>query len=217
MMNMMSKKHGNSNKGEKKMKKLCLSVSVFCMAMVFLVSVASASSILHMDIEGYATGIDEITLNPCDDFIVHLCITDVPDPGLTSWSHDIEMDGPVEFVDFQASSAWDAYDGVVEGSSLEMYGLDFTGISGSTVLLADITFHCLGVGTALLTQGWHFPIAQNFVLGNGSVLDTGMGFPETSSFDPLTITINQVPIPATVLLLASGLVGLYGISRRRRK
>ena len=201
------------------MKKVYLSILALFVAMAFLTSAAVAQLViptLHMDIDGYPVGTDEITVNVCEYFTFHLWMSDVPDPGLMNWYHDIVLDPLVEVAEVHIKSPFDGMHKVV-GDELEMSGYVMTGgVAGEVVPLANITFHCIGVGETDLTQAWHFDIAENFVLANWTAIDTDMLYPNTVAFDPVTIHINQVPIPTALLLLGSGLLGLVGLRRKNR-
>ena len=199
------------------MKKVYLSILTLFVAMAFWTSAGVAAPMLHMDIDGYPVGTNEITVNVCENFTFHLWLSDVPDSGLMNWYHDIVLDPLVEVIDVHIKPEWQGGYGRIVGNELEMSGYVLTGgVGGEVVPLANITFHCIGAGETDLTQAWHFDIPENFVLADYTSIDEAMGFSETRAFDPLTIHVNQVPIPSALLLLGSGLLGLVGLRRRNR-
>jgi len=197
------------------MKKVYLSALALFVAMVFWVSFALAAPVLHMDVEGYPTGTEEITVKKGDHFTFHIWLSDVPEPGLIAWNHDLVLDPKVEVVDVHIMDPFIG-EGKIVGEELEMGGMILTGepVFGTTVSLANITFHCIELGETDLIQAWHFPIAENFVLANFTSIDQDLGFPGTEGFSPPSIHVNQVPIPTTLLLLGSGLIGVIGLRRK---
>jgi len=199
------------------MKKVYLSALALFVAMVFWVSFALAAPVLHMDVEGYPTGTEEITVKKCDYFTFHIWLSDVPEPGLIAWNHDLVLDPKVEVVKVDIKDPFIG-EGKIVGEELEMGGMILTGepVFGTTVSLANITFHCIELGETDLIQAWHFPIAENFVLADFTSIDQDLGFPGTEGFSPPSIRVNQVPIPTTLLLLGGGLIGVIGLRRKIR-
>ena len=197
------------------MKKVYLSALTLFVAMVFWVSFVLAAPVLHMDVEGYPTGTEEITVKKGDYFTFHIWLSDVPEPGLIAWNHDLVLNPKVEVVDVDIKDPFIG-EGKIVGEELEMGGTILTGepVFGTTVSLANITFHCIELGETDLIQAWHFPIAENFVLANFTSIDQDLGFPGTEGFSPPSIHVNQVPIPTTLLLLGSGLIGVIGLRRK---
>ncbi len=80
--------------------------------------------------------------------------------------------------------------------------------------LPTVTFNCLGSGTGDIYLKGHF--TQTDGLGNFQLMDEAgnlAGFVNETQIQYDTITISQVPIPATALLFLSGIFGLVGIKR----
>lgn len=91
-------------------------------------------------------------------------------------------------------------------------GSTFPGISNDNVLLATLSFTAIAEGTDTLT-------ALGLYDGGFSGLyyeDLGgpVGFDINASLD---ITVEPVPEPGTMILVATGLIGLAGFSKRFRK
>ena len=78
---------------------------------------------------------------------------------------------------------------------------------GEIIDLFTLTFECMGSGDSEI-HALNRPNAP-FIAGN--IVDEDIDW--LNSVD----TVSQVPIPASVLLFGSGLLGLLGIQRRRRK
>jgi hypothetical protein len=152
-----------------------------------------------------------------DTFTIHLSLSGVPDPGLIAWTHDVVLDSLVQVLDVDIKGDFGG-EGKIVDDELEMSGLLNFGATEPTgdVDLANITFRCIGFGETDLTQAWHLiGTDQNFVLADLNTLDLAMGWTGTGGFDPLTIHVNQVSIPGTLLLLGSGLVGIMLFRTKR--
>ncbi len=82
-------------------------------------------------------------------------------------------------------------------------------ISGDGILLATLHLRCLAVGTSILD------ISTNHPFEGFAGPDPGQLLKWTST--PTTVNQNPIPEPGTLFLMASGLVGLVGWSRRQGK
>ena len=207
-------------------------VSIFSVTFLLMFGIGTAFS-ATVGIREVGTEATEIWVEPCTDFTVELYLelssteeTAIADSGIGGWYVDIIWDDLVgltgydSFYDLKVTDPSTGASPVFEwvgatGSRLWIDG--FLGIDDdpfkTSHVLALLDLHCLGFGDTDL-------IAVN-------TFDTDNFFLLTDTYDDyledLTtviyqgITIHQTPIPASVLLLASGLLALFGISRRRRR
>ena len=81
------------------------------------------------------------------------------------------------------------------------------------VKLMKITMNYDSAGDAVIESTFHWQEVENVNMWDGSAYNSATSPPQQFTYD--TITVSHVPIPGTVLLLGSGLVGLFGIRRRR--
>jgi len=202
------------------MRRIYLLSSALFVAMVFWVSSALAEPVLHMDVAGYPPGTTEITVNVGDYITFNLYLTDVPkigpgehdyDYGLIAWYHDILLDPLVDEVQATWNPIWEGgYKRLLPPTAphteLELNAYHMTRGYWGEVPLAEITMHCAGFGETIITQAWHFAEGFNFMLADGSDF--------TPILEPPSIHINQVPIPTTLLLLGSGIIGIIGLRRK---
>jgi hypothetical protein len=83
------------------------------------------------------------------------------------------------------------------------------GMKNDTSLLGIIELHCTSPGVSYLNFANPDPGVEGWVLGDGTLVGDLINYP--------SIEIINTPIPSAVLLLGSGLVGLGGFSRYRKK
>ena len=161
------------------------------------------------------------TLKPCEVVWVELYV-DMDEPGLFGHQTSIYFDpGQLEFTPGTTvdTSVWDFIpwtrlpgdDGVApNGGQVAMGGGDNSmDMEAGTIHLGTLELHCISPGVSTLRADVYDPTMENWVLSTGAVLDEFIVWP--------TAEITNVPIPGTVLLLGSGLLGLMGIGRRRMK
>ena len=140
-----------------------------------------------------------------DVFAVDL-LADIPDP-VVGWGLDVTFDTSVlDLSGVTVGFAWFPTSGF-DGDGLA--GLAFPmPVYGDDILLATLTFEAIALGTSDLTTS--ITLAE---LTEGFALSP-TGFAEVT-FQAGSVTV--VPVPATILLFSSGLIGLAGLRKRFRK
>ena len=143
-----------------------------------------------------------------------LTVLDLGENGLVAMGFTIEWDPLVTFENGVNAGPWGSMGftpapGPVPPETIDIYADVEYGepaISDDHII-AILTLHCIGLGWTDLIPRGTIPVPFNFALADGTYLDDKIEFQG--------ISINQVPIPGTLLLLGSGLFALYGIYRRR--
>ncbi|MGB5717028.1 MAG: VPLPA-CTERM sorting domain-containing protein [Gammaproteobacteria bacterium] len=87
--------------------------------------------------------------------------------------------------------------------------------SGANVLgLATATMARLDFTSTGASGTGVFSIADDLAVFGG--MADLLGQPIAMIYDPLSVTVNAVPVPAAVWLFGSGVLGLVGVARRRK-
>jgi len=153
-------------------------------------------------------------LKPGDTVSIDIYVSNVPDPGLVKMGVDIVYNSDqLEVVSAGIDwTNWHKGPGVQHITpEIEMRGERLEpGLSGDNIKLGTIELKCktLGISELWLYDSDRGGNYDDFLLMDGTVLDeqivNGVKLAE----------INNVPIPSTLLLLGSGLIGLFGLGRR---
>jgi len=193
------------------MKKKCLLFISFFIVLVFWTSTA-ISALVYFKYEGKP--VTEITVDPCQEFTLELWIDGVPTGhgGLPTWLVDIQIDPLVEYVEHApltypySVTKIDPYS--AQEPAIAFYGWDISWEPpDGSFQLASITFHCLAPGITHIIPMEHFGLAAgDFVMGDDYLLDNELTFQG--------VKVTQTPIPTTLLLLGSGIIGVIGLRRK---
>ena len=197
------------------MKKL-LVISLALFMMLGLVGMASASYV-WFDASSIKGGGDlkpdtSWKLLPCEVVWLELYASEIPTPGLISMGLIANYD-PSQFevtpgTDFDHNNWWFGTLSTPPGAVDMTGGRLMTGLAGDNIHLGTIELHCIAPGTSLISLIGHPPPYDDFVLLDGTVLD------DSILLGKIEIE-NIVPIPGTLLLLGSGLAGIFGLGRRK--
>ena len=193
-----------------------LFVLVLALFIVFgLANLVRADLIFNLDFKQDGNYENYWELKPGETVLIDIYVSNVPDSGLISMGFDIVYDQTQLEVVSAGIDSTNWYIGSVQHTSpeIEMKGGRITGLSGDNIKLGTIELKCKALGISELwlydsDREYGFGHYNDFVLANGTVLDyqivNGVKLAE----------INNVPIPSTLLLLGSGLIGFLGLSRR---
>jgi hypothetical protein len=202
----------------KRMKKLYLTALNFFITVLFCSSVSYAAPWeLHMDLS-------KTHVLPGETFTVDLYLTDVPGDGVTfglsAYSHDLLVQDLLDVVAVRVDSAGDFPNSNLEVGKVNASDFLLSGFwSGPHVDLfeVDLKFEepaMLGT-IATLGQSWHHVFGENFA---GKAVSDGPSttFDQLIQFIPSSAEATLVPIPSTLLLLGSGVLGVIAVRRRMR-
>lgn len=193
-----------------------LFILVLALFMVFgLTNLVKADLMFNLDFEQDGNYENYWELKPGETVLIDIYVSNVPSPGLVDIGFDIVYNSD----QLEVASAniekgnWDRKDSRVTRTFLEIEmigGRLESGLSGDNIKLGTIELKCKALGISELwlydsDRGGNY---DDFVLANGTVLDDQI-------VNRVKLAeINNIPIPGTLLLLGSGLIGLLGLGRR---
>lgn len=201
------------------MLKKILVVSLAVFMTVWLASVASASPVTYFDFTG--DGLADTSLfieNVGDTFSADIYIAEVDNSfeGLISMGLQLSYDStqfnvtsisidPIWYLPMAGLPNFDNVAGLAEMGA----GKLLPGLTG-TILLASVDFECVERGFSELVMGELYP---DLPLFDAFVSATGYVYDKEIEYGTAGVT-QVVPIPGAIILLGSGLLGLFGIRRR---
>ena len=139
--------------------------------------------------------------------------------GLISWGTEINFDSLIlSASSYTLASSWPlaGIDNNIDNTTatIELLGSSFSAQTG-TLKLADIFFDTSSAGSAAISLNQLFPdnnTFSGFTLADGTDLDADINF----SLANATINVSAVPLPASLILFMSGLIGFLGFIKKKK-
>lgn len=155
----------------------------------------------------------KVDLIPCQKVWLDLYVSGIPQPGITNFDFNLFYDSnqftydPPNHPSFKLNTQWEYFNPYIEIGDGYIYveggAQTGVGIFGDNIEIALVDFHCKKVGE---------PYTLEFEFFNIYKIKTGEKIP----IEYIPLTINNVPIPPTLILLGSGLLGVIGLRRKFR-
>ena len=192
-------------------------VLILSIALLMLVAMSGTVPAASLDLSFGVIG--DPVANPLDPFVVEIfaqSVDDIGDTTLQGMGFDLQYDSALlNVTGANVAPSWSlpiapnfATDGSVTMGAGVFPAID---TASGPLKLGDITFVFEAIGTSSLTI-FEYPVSglANFTSGPGQDLDFLLAGGDVIG------QISNVPIPGSILLLGSGLVGLIGMARRKR-
>ncbi len=189
------------------------------LANLLFAPVLSAAPVTFFDFDNDAVADANWTVTAGDTFTVDVYVSNVDNAhsGLLSWG--VELDFSQSLLSgnsYSIAPAW-PFAGVnnqIDNTSgkAELLASALTGSTGSMALFS-IEFTATDAGVAALSLQELYPSNASFTGFAGA---DGYDYDAEVVFDSVNVTINPVPLPASLWLFASGLAGLFVHARRKR-
>lgn len=189
--------------------------------LIYLLAIPTSHAVplVYFDITGDGVMDSNGNIVLGDSFTAGLYVTDVDNihGGLVSWGSTVNFDNTLLSASgYNISPSWplSGIDNNIDNASgsAELLASSFSGQTG-TIKLADIYFDTLNTGNGLLSLSELFPNNLGFDAFVGA---DGYAYDNEVIFNDLSLQITSVPLPASLLLMVSGLAGLLGMSRRQK-
>lgn len=180
-----------------------------------------AAPVIYLDFDG--DGLQDTTYNAVlgDTITASLYVTNVDNlqGGLTGWGAEFNFDNTsLQVSSYAIDSAW-GFSGrgnIADNltGKIELLASTLSAQTG-TIKLVDINFNTISEGTSSLLLSELFPDLIN-VTGFGGASGYDYDAEVLFSNANASITVSAVPLPASAILFASGLIGLSGFRRSKK-
>jgi hypothetical protein len=203
-------------------------VSIFLLVTVMAIGISTAAiaaPVLTFDIDFYGGGYDKgvydtgttIDLELGQSVMADIYVSGLNETGngLAGWGALLEFGPYLDAVSVAGNATlWpiSLLTPVIEDDylTIERFPMFGAGVEGDDLLLFTVELQCTGLGLSEL-------ILWDMDKGGASVNWVTLLANELDNQFPVTLaSINNVPIPGSLLLLGSGLLGLIGIRRRAK-
>jgi hypothetical protein len=189
------------------------------LACLLSISASHAAPIVYIDITGDGVMDTSGSINLGDSFSASLYVSDVDNlhGGLISWGSTLNFDNTqLSANGYSIAPSWPlaGIDNNINNAagSAELLASSFIGQTG-TIKLADIYFDTLDTGNSLLSLSDLFPGNPGFDAFAGV---DGYAYDSEVIFNDLSLHITAVPLPASLLLMLSGVTALTGFALRQK-
>jgi hypothetical protein len=203
------------------MMKMKIKKIISVVALSLLSTQLFAAPVIYLDFDG--DGLQDTTYNAVlgDTITASLYVTNVDNVqgGLLGWGAEFNFDNTsLQVASYAIDNVWgipgrgNVADNLT--GKIELLATTFVAQTG-TLKLVDINFNTIGEGTSSLVLSELFPDLINFTGfggANGYDYDADIMFGNANA----SITVSAVPLPASVILFASGLIGLSGFRRSKK-
>jgi len=181
-----------------------------------------AAPVVYIDFDG--DGLQDtstsVALGSSVNASLYVSNIDLTDGGLISWGTELSFSSSLlSASSYSIDSLWPlagANNGINNSTgTVDLLASSFAAHTG-TIKLADISFDTLIAGSSILSLDQFNPTSSTFTgfaAANGVDYDALIDFSLASA----TINVSAVPVPASIVLFLSGIIGLTGFLRKSKK